>query len=125
MFAPARKTILGLVLVGSPVFAVSATHAAPSGGCVVGVTTTCTFSYTGAAEAWVVPAGVTSAVFDVYGAAGGNLAPDGVPGGSGGKGGHVQATVALAAGATLNMRVGGAGQDGAHFREFSGTATIA
>src|SRR5215203_4655597 len=72
MFASARKTILGLVLVASLVFAVSATQAAPT--CVVGVTTTCTFSYTGAPEAWVVPAGVTSAVFEVHGAQGGNLA---------------------------------------------------
>jgi hypothetical protein len=115
---PARKTILGLVLVGSLVFAVSATNAAPT--CVVGATTTCTFSYTGAPEAWVVPAGVTSAVFDVYGAQGGSL-PAGTssssmlpfPGGSGGKGGHVQATLALNPGETLNMRVGGAGQNGA------------
>jgi len=116
MFASARKTILGLVLVASLVFGVSATQAAPSGGCVVGATTTCTFIYTGAPEAWVVPAGVTSAVFDLFGAQGGNFAPlNNFPGGAGGKGGHVQATVALTPGATLNMRVGGKGSDSVAF----------
>ena len=46
--------------------------------------------------------GVTSATFDLHGAAGGSFAPIGfLPGGSGGKGGHVQATVALTPGATL------------------------
>jgi Glycine rich protein len=114
MLAPARKTVLGLVLAASLLFAVGSAHAAPT--CITGATTTtCIFSYTGAAEAWVVPAGVTSAVFDLYGAQGGSLAPNPVedfPGGSGGKGGHVQATVALTPGATLNVRVGGKGTDG-------------
>src|SRR5580765_9088385 len=59
-------------------------------------TTTCTFSYTGAAESWTVPAGVTSATFDLYGAEGGSFAPIALlGGGSGGQGGHVQAMVAL------------------------------
>src|SRR5215470_1828761 len=118
MSHPARKTILGLVLAGSLVFAVSTGYAAPSGGCVIGATTTCTFVYTGAAEAWMVPTGVTSAVFAVYGGQGGSVAADPqrlLPGGSGGKGAHVQATVALTPGTTLNMRVGGVGQDGGTF----------
>jgi len=123
VFASARKTILGLVLVASLVFAVSATQAAPT--CVVGVTTTCTFSYTGAPEAWVVPAGVTSAVFGLFGAQGGNFAPLGfLPGGSGGKGGHVQATVTLTPGATLNMRVGGKGDDAIVVENVSGTFAV-
>src|SRR5215204_7160353 len=101
MCLAACKTSFGLVLAASLFFAVGSAHAAPS--CVVGVTTTCTFSYTGAPEAWVVPAGVTSAVFGLYGAQGGNFAPlDFLPGGSGGKGGHVQATVTLTPGAMLN-----------------------
>ena len=128
MSVPARKTMLGLCLAAALVFAVTPALAAPpSGGCVVGATTTCTFNYTGAPEAWVVPAGVTSAVFDLYGAAGGNMAAFSVlPGGSGGKGGHVQATVALTAGASLNMRVGGKGTDGlASPNPFSGTLTAA
>jgi hypothetical protein len=128
MLGPARKTILGLVLAASLLFALGSAHAAPS--CVTGATTTtCTFSYTGAAESWVVPAGVTSAVFAVYGAAGGSVAPIAMgplPGGSGGRGGRVQATVALTPGETLNMRVGSAGQAGATFNlGNSGIATIA
>jgi hypothetical protein len=110
MSVPARKTIFGLVLAASLLVAIGSAHAAPS--CVTGATTTCTFSYTGAPEAWVVPAGVTSAVFDLYGAAGGNSAVQGWPGGLGGKGGHVQATVLLTPLQTLNMRVGGKGTDG-------------
>ena len=36
-----------------------------------GTATTETFNYTGAAQTWTVPAGVTTATFDVYGAEGG------------------------------------------------------
>ena len=127
MFVPARKTMLGLGLVAGLVFAVSPALAVPSGGCVVGATTTCTFNYTGAAEAWIVPAGVTSGVFDVFGGAGGSFATSGgFPGGAGGMGGHVQATVTLTPGATLNMRVGGVGQPGGNFGigPSGGTVTI-
>src|SRR5262245_57882988 len=100
---PVRVTVLGLALVASLAIAVSATQAAPSGGCVVIVsTTTCTFNFTDAPEAWVVPAGVNSAVFDVFGAQGGNYPAGGVPGGVGGHGAHVQATLALTPGETLN-----------------------
>jgi len=133
MSGSARTTILGLVLAATLVFAVSATQAAPpSGGCItVATTTTCTFNYTGAPEAWVVPAGVTSGVFDVFGAQGGNLASGtfiqtSLPGGSGGMGGRVQATVALTPGTTLNMRVGGKGDNGIYAPPpFTGTATAA
>ena len=76
-------------------------------------------------RAWVVPAGVTSAVFDLHGAAGGSLGVvHNAPGGFGGKGARVQATVALTPGATLNMRVGGVGQDGAGFPDGDYTATV-
>ena len=75
MSVPARKTMLGLCLAAGLVFAVTPALADPSGGCVVGATTTCTFSYMGSAEAWVVPTGVTSAVFDLYGAQGGAMPP--------------------------------------------------
>src|SRR5262249_13319725 len=113
MSHPARKTILGLVFAGSLVFAVSTGHAV---SCMpLGAQTSCTFTSSGAAEAWVVPAGVTSAVFAVYGAQGGNYAAAApYPGGSGGKGGAVFATLSLTPGATLNMRVGGKGGDAAN-----------
>ena len=74
-----------------------------------------------------MPAGVTSATFDVYGAAGGDSPAIGfLPGGAGGGGGHVQATVALTPGVTLNLRVGGQGDDGfASPNPFDGTLTAA
>ena len=50
-----------------------------------GDTATCTFSYTGAAETWVVPAGVTSATFELWGAQGGRVSLN-----AGGQGAHVQ-----------------------------------
>src|SRR5262245_29944451 len=125
MFRPALKTIIGLVLVGTLWLAVSSAQAVPSGGCVTGSTaTTCTFDYTGAPEAWVVPMGLTTATFDVYGAAGGSFSSLGArPAASGGKGGHVQATLALTPEETLNLRVGGAGQAGGEFGD--GFVTIA
>src|SRR5262245_47046603 len=113
MSGPARKTILGLALAVSLGVVVTPAEAAPS--CIGRLPTVCTFSYTGAPEAWVVPVGVTSAVFDLFGAAGGNfpvVAGAPFPAGSGGWGAHVHATLALTPGATLNMRVGGVGQDG-------------
>ncbi len=39
-----------------------------------GARTICTFSFTGAAQTWTVPAGVTQATFDVFGAQGGRIA---------------------------------------------------
>ncbi|MFN8491593.1 MAG: PxKF domain-containing protein [Caldilineaceae bacterium] len=65
---------------------------------------TCTFSYSGAAETWTVPAGVTSATFDLYGAQGGNN-------GSilGGRGGRVTATLNVSPDVNYQILVGGAG----------------
>ena len=67
-----------------------------------GATQSCTvtFSASGAPETWTVPAGVTSATFDLYGAEGG--------GGSGfaGLGGRVTATLAVTPGASYQVRVG-------------------
>jgi hypothetical protein len=80
----------GLLAVGTP----AATAAAP---------TTLTFSYTGAAQTWVVPDGVTSATFDVQGAAGHTI------GSIGGQGGRSTATLAVTPGAMITVLVGGAG----------------
>ena len=66
-----------------------------------------TFMYTGAAQSWVVPAGVTSLMVDVYGGQGGydlNY-PARVPG----LGGRTQATIPVTPGETLRIHVGGAG----------------
>ena len=75
--------------------------------------TTETFLYTGAAQSWEVPAGVTSATFDVQGAQGGSTAGflrDGCDRPSqGGLGGQARATLPVTAGAVLQVNVGGQG----------------
>jgi hypothetical protein len=53
---------------------------------------------------WTVPAGVTAAVFDVYGAVGGEFGNT-----LGGSGGHVQAALALSPGEVLTIATGGQG----------------
>lgn len=64
-----------------------------------------TFDFTGRAQTWTVPAGVTSATFHVYGAQGGGTsAPS-----SGGRGGSTFATLNLNPGDTLVITVGGQG----------------
>lgn len=65
---------------------------------------TVTCAFTGDAQTWTVPAGVTSATFDVQGAQGGNSASNG---GLGGR--AVVTAMAVTPGAVLNVFVGGAG----------------
>src|SRR5262249_5159636 len=67
--------------------------------------TTVNFSPTGASQSWTVPAGVTSATFDVFGA-GGFLTQQFS---FGGKGGEATATIPVTPGETLTMNVGDAG----------------
>jgi Ca2+-binding RTX toxin-like protein len=70
--------------------------------------TTVTFNYTGAGQTWTVPAGVTQATFDLYGAQGGGgccpatVFPPGL-------GGQAKATIAVTAGTSIQVNVGGAG----------------
>ena len=66
--------------------------------------TTETFNYTGAAQTWTVPAGVTSASFDLFGAQGGLISTN-----SPGLGGHATATIPLTAGDSIQVNVGGRG----------------
>lgn len=83
--------------------------------------TTLTYEYTGSAQLWLVPPGVTSATFSVYGAQGG----EGVDGG-GGLGGFVSATIPVTAGEVLVLNVAGAAGsfDGdPHFGGFPDGAT--
>src|SRR5918994_7309686 len=75
----------------------------PSGSQVV-----CTFSYTGAAQSWTVPEGVTQATFDVYGAGGGGASTRSF----GGRGGEAKATISVTPGETLQVNVGGRGGEG-------------
>jgi hypothetical protein len=65
------------------------------------------FDYSGAAQSWTVPAGVSALTVDVAAARGGW---GGV--GMGGWGGRVEATLSVSEGALLGIYVGGAGGDG-------------
>ena len=75
-----------------------------------GSTDTCTFSYTGGDQTWTVPAGVTTASFDVQGAQGGNVETSpGVSYTTGGLGGEATADLSVSPGATATVVVGGQG----------------
>jgi len=101
-----RNLTLGLILAVAQLFTgalMGTAQAAPN--CTTnGTQVTCTFDYTGAPETWTVPAGVTEATFDLYGAQGG--------GGffaSGGRGGAAMATSAVTPGQIFQINVGGQG----------------
>lgn len=66
--------------------------------------TTVTFDYTGAAQSWVVPAGVTSVDIEALGAQGYDAGSD-----LGGRGGQASGTLAVTPGETLSIYVGGRG----------------
>jgi len=66
------------------------------------------FNYTGGVQTFTVPAGITSVTIEVWGAEGG---VDGSPS-SGGLGGYAIGTLAVSAGSTLYLYVGGQGQSG-------------
>ncbi|MFF4580174.1 hypothetical protein [Streptomyces sp. NPDC001389] len=94
-----------------PVLAAPATAA---GTCVQsGNLVTCTFNYTGAADSFTVPAGVTQVGFDAKGASGGAGSSLFNPGGTGAAGAEVTGTLAVTPGQTLQVNVGGAGTNGA------------
>jgi hypothetical protein len=67
---------------------------------------TVTFNYTGAAQTWTVPAGVTEATFDLYGAQGADGGGDPY---APGLGGRATATIAVAPRASIQVSVGGQG----------------
>src|SRR4051812_25201556 len=99
---PIRPLSVG-VAVGIPLaLAAGVLVAGPARADVVGsVTYDSPGTYT-----WTVPAGTTSAVFDVFGAAGGGSIFLGTPGP---QGGHVRAGLAVTAGDTFVLVVGGRG----------------
>jgi outer membrane protein OmpA-like peptidoglycan-associated protein len=66
---------------------------------------TATFGFTGRAQTWTVPAGITQATFDVAGGQGGKGGFDG------GLGARVVATIPVTPGATFQINVGGKGLD--------------
>ncbi len=65
------------------------------------------FGFTGAAQTWIVPAGVTSITVDARGGQGGGRPVD--PTVKGGAGGREQTTIAVTPGETLTIYVAGAG----------------
>ena len=106
--APTGGTLLSTVPSGTN-FSVSpganTTYYAEAVSINIGTPTTQTFSYTGGAQTWTVPAGVTSISVDMSGAKGGNQS---AYGGSGGSGGRLQSTYPVTPGQVLNLYVGGA-----------------
>lgn len=101
LFARGRSLLLTLALLLAPLGLAAPALAAPSCS-TSGTTVTCTYTYSGAPESWTVPAGVTSANFDMYGASGSG-------GENSGLGGRVTATLAVTPGDTYQIRVGGSG----------------
>ena len=69
-----------------------------------------TFNFTGSSQTFTVPAGVVSITILATGAQGG--LGWGLRGGAGGLGGRTTATVSATPGASLTVRVGGAGRNG-------------
>src|SRR4051794_33184820 len=68
-----RSLFLALALLLAPLSLAVTPALAASGDCVTASgRTTCTFTYTGAVQTWIVPNGVTSVTFDLYGAQGGD-----------------------------------------------------
>ncbi len=65
-----------------------------------------TFSFTGTAQTFTVPAGVTEVTIDAYGAAGGPSEGGAAPGGLGGR---ATATIPVTPGEALAVYVGGLG----------------
>jgi hypothetical protein len=97
--------VAGLILVvGLPAGAQSAAAATtPAEQCVSPGNCSVTFDFTGGAQEWVAPVGVTSATVSVSGAQGGTT-PDNV---AGGRGALVSATVPVVAGNAYPVQVGG------------------
>ncbi|MGH3176733.1 MAG: glycine rich domain-containing protein, partial [Streptosporangiaceae bacterium] len=93
--------------VASPATAGAATTALPSGCIQSGQTVTCTYDTPGQ-QTFTVPAGVTAATFDLYGAQGGSGELGQAPGGNGA---HVHAILPLTPGQALQLMVGGQGSD--------------
>jgi hypothetical protein len=121
---------IGLALGDSAQTASAAVTTCAPSSAISGTTTTLTFTSVGTC-AWSAPSGVSSFTVTLWGAAGapGSLTavwPPPVPGdqilGTGGEGAEVVATVAMAAGTSLELNVGGAGStdDGSDFDDSQG-----
>lgn len=126
--APARHSLMrGLAVLGlvaAQIGLASAAQAAPvsgDGDCEPsGTTVTCTFSFTGAEQSFVVPDGVTALDVVAIGAAGGS----GLVSGSGGLGAKVNGTLAATPGQTLYVLVGGTPTAGSESDCYFDTACV-
>jgi Bacterial Ig-like domain (group 3)/Putative Ig domain len=78
---------------------------AAAASCPAATDTTVTFCYTGSAQSWTVPAGVTEATITLYGAEGASSSSTA----AGGYGAKVTGTVSVTPGAALQVDVGGTG----------------
>jgi hypothetical protein len=119
-----RRTILLLSTMALALLLTSgvALAAVPAPSCESsGSVVACTFDYTGNAQSWTVPEGVTQATFDVYGAQGGSEPLVNILGGGGGM---AHATIAVTPGDKLQVNVGGGGSAGGA-GGFNGGAGIA
>jgi len=90
----ARRVVLALVTAALGTLALAASASAAS----------TTFNFTGSVQTWTVPAGVTEATFDLYGAQGGAFVSP-----SPGLGGRATATINVTSGASIQVNVGGQG----------------
>jgi hypothetical protein len=109
-------TVLAILLAGGlALAALSPAARAADGDCQpLGSEVVCTFDYTGAAQSWTVPEGITQATFAVYGAQGGSSETTAAGTSAGGLGGKASATIAVDPGDTLQVNVGGAGGSGSN-----------
>ena len=105
------SALVGVAISGAPLAAAATSSPVCSSG-----TCTVMFSYTGSAQSWSVPAGVSAATFDVLGAAGGEGATTNGSMGAffgvepGGLGGETLSTLAdLFSGEAVDLVVGGQG----------------
>lgn len=97
---------VGAFSLGLLTLAGSAAAALPLGCSEASSTVTCTFSFTGAAQSFVIPAGVDSITVRADGAQGGTVGR-GAP--LGGLGGEAQAMLTVSPGAVVEVLVGGQG----------------
>jgi hypothetical protein len=93
--AAAGLALLAVVVPGGPA-------SAASGDCAGTTVITCTYTYTGGAQTWTVPAGVDTAQFTLYGAEGASSSTTIAAG----NGAEVTGTLPVTPGTTLQVNVG-------------------
>ena len=102
-----RAFVLSAVVVAVGMAMLGSASAAGAATVCSGGTCTATFSETGSSATWTVPAGVSSAHVDLYGANGANALGVGIGGGTGGSGALVAATLSVSSGQSYTLTVGG------------------